>query len=126
MSQPAARELRIDDHMKVDIEDSKLPAGYKSDGEMSPVSSKTGDGAGHNAGIDAEVANFFAAQEGKNIGKQSIKVLFGYSTHCVYNRVVIDEATNKRLKRMIDKRVLLVMVSLEILSRELSAKLDVH
>ncbi|CCO29287.1 putative transporter C417,10 [Rhizoctonia solani AG-1 IB] len=90
MSQPAARELRIDDHMKVDIEDSKLPAGYKNDGEMSLVSSKTGDGAGHNAGIDAEVANFFAAQEGKNI--------------------VIDEATNKRLKRMIDKRVLLVMV----------------
>ncbi|KAF8756394.1 MFS general substrate transporter [Rhizoctonia solani] len=87
----AAHELRIDDHMKVgDIEDSKLPDGYKNDEEMSPVSSKSGDGVGHNAGIDSEVANFFAAQEGKNI--------------------VIDEATNKRLKRMIDKRVLLVMV----------------
>ncbi|KAF8678696.1 MFS general substrate transporter [Rhizoctonia solani] len=87
----AAHELRIDDHMKVgDIEDSKLPDGYKNDEEMSPVSSKSGDGVGHNAGIDSEVANFFAAQEGKNI--------------------VIDEATNKRLKRMIDKRVLLVMI----------------
>ncbi|CAE6341464.1 unnamed protein product [Rhizoctonia solani] len=91
MSQPTAHELRIDDHMKMgDIEDGKLPAGYKSDEEMSPVSSKTADGVDHNAGIDAEVANFFAAREGKNI--------------------VIDEATNKRLKRMIDKRVLLVMV----------------
>ncbi|CUA71692.1 putative transporter C1773,15 [Schizosaccharomyces pombe 972h-] [Rhizoctonia solani] len=91
MSQPATHEVRIDEHTKVgDIEDSKIPAGYKSDEEMSPVSSKTGDEVQHTAGIDAEVTNFFAAQGDKPI--------------------VIDEATNKRLKRMIDKRVLLVMV----------------
>ncbi|KAF7355160.1 MFS general substrate transporter [Mycena sanguinolenta] len=42
------------------------------------------------AGIDAEVAQFFATQ--------------------VHEPVVIDEETNKRLRRMVDKRVMVVMV----------------
>ena len=70
MSQPATHELRIDNPTKVeDIEDSKIPAGYKSDEEMSPVSSKSGDGVEQNAGIDVEVANFFATRGEKPIGK---------------------------------------------------------
>lgn len=70
MSQPTTHELRVDDHMKVgDIEESKLPAGYKSGSEMSPVSSNAEGQAKHSAGIDEEVANFFAAQGDKEIGK---------------------------------------------------------
>jgi len=49
-------------------------------------------------GIDAEVAQFFA-QHGTNAS----------------NPIVIDEATNKRLRRMVDKRVL---VSSLVLSRK--------
>jgi hypothetical protein len=112
MAQSGVHELRVDDHMKLgDIEDSKLPAGYKSDSDMSPVSSNTGEKVQHNAGIDAEVANFFAAQGDKPIGeclfRSFIEVFVSQVT-----TLVIDEATNKRLKRMIDKRVLLVMVGL--------------
>jgi hypothetical protein len=47
--------------------------------------------AGPSAGIDAEVAQFFAAQ--------------------VHEPVVIDEETNKRLRWMVHKRVLVVMVT---------------
>ncbi|KAG9121118.1 hypothetical protein FRC07_003057 [Ceratobasidium sp. 392] len=91
MSKANVTELRVDDHLKeVDLEDSKMPADYRSDSNMSPVSSTAGGKTQPAAGIDAEVANFFATQGDK--------------------KIVIDEATNKRLKRMIDKRVLLVMV----------------
>ncbi|QRV84106.1 major facilitator superfamily transporter [Ceratobasidium sp. AG-Ba] len=91
MSKTDVTELRVDDNLKQgDIEDAKLHPDYRSDSNMSPVSSNAG-GQAHHAGIDAEVANFFAAQGDK--------------------KIVIDEATNKRLKRMIDKRVLFVMVT---------------
>ncbi|KAF8608268.1 MFS general substrate transporter [Ceratobasidium sp. AG-I] len=91
MSKPNVTELRIDDNLKQgDIEDSKVHPDYRSDSNMSPVSSNADGKVQHAAGIDSEVANFFATQGEKPI--------------------VIDEATNKRLKRMIDKRVLLVMV----------------
>jgi hypothetical protein len=71
MSKANVTELRVDDHMKQgDIEDSKMPADYRSDSNMSPVSSNTGEKAQHNTGIDAEVANFFAAQGQKEIGEQ--------------------------------------------------------
>lgn len=45
------------------------------------------------AGIDAEVAQFFAQNKSDPT-----------------KRVVIDEETNKRLRRMVHKRVLVVMV----------------
>jgi hypothetical protein len=71
MSKANVTELRVDDHMKEgDIEDSKMPDGYRSESNMSPVSSNTGEKEQHNPGIDAEVANFFATQGQKEIGER--------------------------------------------------------
>ncbi|KAJ7937200.1 major facilitator superfamily domain-containing protein [Mycena leptocephala] len=65
------------------------------------TSGSTNYGHGPSAGIDAEVAQFFAAQ--------------------VHEPVVIDEETNKRLRWMVHKRVLVVMVTTYSKYKDLTA-----